>query len=484
MFDPPLRPLLTLPALWLLLSVASAETLDRRRAAQIAAERNLDLIIERLERDRSALASEAAWRPFVPELSVDFDYGHRRGAATHAQGFDQEQGFEGEAQVTMRSTLGTSAALAVGHAVSSTHPDSDPFDPRQSPHLTLTLTQPLLRDAGRVGAATDLLLAQVDAQAQRARFVRALNDVLVAVEEAYWALAFSQADVRIKTRSRDRAQQQVDETVENIRRGILAESERYIVEESLLLFEQSRIRAEEARAQAASRLARLLEMPPGQTLVALATLEQADRPDHDPETAVDLGIETSPTLQVARLEARRAEIQLAHHENQTLPALDLTASLGLRSDESSAVDAYRSLDPTTDRGLAVGLSFSIPLGGGADVARIERAQAATRQSRLRLDQLVTDLRFRIHDALRRLSAHAETLKLARKVVGMAKLKLDAEREKYRGGVSTLADVVRFQRELDTALIGERQAAVALNTAQSRLRAAQGVLHQDLGLSVE
>ena len=104
--------------------------------------------------------------------------------------------------------------------------------------LEISLKQPLLKNGWRTGAATPLKKAQLDVEQQKESFRLRINQLIVDIESAYWRLALAQADLIIKRRSQEIAQQQFEDTRENIRRGILAPSEIFVVEENLVRFQQ------------------------------------------------------------------------------------------------------------------------------------------------------------------------------------------------------------------------------------------------------
>ena len=75
------------------------------------------------------------------------------------------------------------------------------------------------------GAYTPVLEADLDEEIQLATYISNLNAILVDVEGAYWTLALAQEELVGTLRSLGRAQKQLEDTEENIRRGLLAEAE-------------------------------------------------------------------------------------------------------------------------------------------------------------------------------------------------------------------------------------------------------------------
>jgi outer membrane protein TolC len=76
------------------------------------------------------------------------------------------------------------------------------------------------------------------------------------------------------------------------------------------------------------------------------------------------------------------------------------------------------------------------------------------------------------------------LENAQKLVELAENKLETERDKYKSGLSTLIDVVRFQRDLDGALISVQRARVDVLLLQSEIAQLEGNLYNRAGLTLE
>lgn len=357
---------------------AAAEPATRpltlRQAVQTAAQRNVSLLVRRLDRDRAALGVAAAERRFTPELTFDFELAEHRFDTTPGR---NESSATGGARLTWQSLIGTSASVGLSHDVRSID-DNPPPDPGHAPRIDVSLRQALWRGAGELGAARERLEADAEARLQRARFTAALEDFLVEVEGAYWDLAFAEADVGIKTRSRDRARIQFEETRTNIDRGLLAPTELYIVEENLVRFEHSLVDAQEARSEAASGLARRLEWDAGEPS-AVDGLAGGEGALPEAADAIAIGLQRSPVLEAARLESEREGIRLAFEENRVAPRLDLAATFALNGLGDDPLAGYTSLDPHSDRETTLGVEYSIPIGHDADEARMAQARMAQRQ---------------------------------------------------------------------------------------------------------
>ncbi len=463
---------------WMVVIVALSATahadsrVTRVEAARLGAQRNLALLAARLAGERAALQADAARRDFVPTLELRGEYDD--GAATVREARDRAVSYRGT--VSWPTPLGT----VVGAEATSRESTSGAPLLDDTADVALTLKQPLLEGFGR--DATPLDEADLDARIERERFRQALEDLLAEIDAAYWDLAFAQADVAVKTRSRARAQQQFEDTRENIRRGILAEGEIYVVEENLVFFEQQLREAGERLVLAQRRLARLLQLEPSVAITASdapsfgATLQTPDAAAHD-------ALVGNPRLAAAGLEVDRQRARAAREADRALPRLDLDGRLGLAG-AGEPGDAWAEIGRGDRVDGRLGLTFAVPLSPGPERAAAEAARVEERRLAAERDRVRNEVDFAARDLLTRLHSLRERLDLARRRVELAELKLQAENQKYAAGLSTLTDVVRFQRDVDEATIGLDQLQRDLLTLHSRLLATQGALQEMFGVEVK
>ena len=462
-------------------TTASAQTQAEPRlmslteAMQLASEQSYTVLLAGLDRDIAAERAGQTRGAHIPVLSLDAEVRHRGGA-------------EGQPDT---ETLGLGATLRWGTpwgtALTTGALANETLAGALAPHgasLFFTLAQSLLRGGWEAGAYTPVLEADLDREIQRAEFRRGLNGLLVDVEEAYWELAFAQDDLAGQIRSLERARDQFNDTRENIKRGLLAEADVHIVEENVVIFEEQVVRARETLTLARSRVARLLQMEPGAAIEATDSLTQDALAVPELEEAVGVGLEGNPGLEASRARLRRAKVRLAFDLNQARPVLDLEASLTLNGAGEAFADPWSDIAALSQPDLRVGVVFEVPIGDDANEARVARGRLEKRRALLSLKDQEAQLRFRIRDLLTNLDTQASRLALAQRRVKLARLKLDAQMERYKSGISTLDEVVRFQRDLDGSLIAERRVRVQLLTSRSRLREAQGTLHRAFGVEVK
>jgi len=450
--------------------------LTLKETVRLGVERNLDLLGERLARKRSRYLSAAAYRFVSPTLSL--------GANLDSSTADdrlppRDVGVDYRAGVRWTAPMGT---------VLSAEADFDRFvsgDPRSdhSGYLTFSLRQPLLKDGWASGSGYSLELAELGRKIQDELFIGELNRLLVELHRAYWELALAEADMRIKSRSKELAKQRFEDTRENIRRGILAEIEIYVVEENLVFFTQQELSARETLQQSRRKLAELLLLDPRSPLETEDRLEGPVPGLPEVEGAVALALERNPALRAQRLRWGLAKVQRKHELNQRLPSLDLAASYKANGTAGGSDALLSEIRDGKRPGATVGLNFSIPLWLNPDRAKALSAELEQERVRVELAKQRQSVGIRVRNLLTTLETTVERLALAKRRVELGEKKLDAEGEKYKAGNSTLADVVRFQRELDQSLIGVQQEQFKLLDSRNQLLQAQGRFYESNGVTI-
>ncbi|MGH7407030.1 MAG: TolC family protein, partial [Candidatus Methylomirabilales bacterium] len=107
----------------------------------------------------------------------------------------------GNVGVRKRFTLGTELELAFNNDRTDFNSASQVVNPGYRTDLTLSLTQPLLRNFGIEVNETPIRLAKGNLAISQALFVQRVQGVVAEVEAAYWDLIFAIEDLEARRRS-------------------------------------------------------------------------------------------------------------------------------------------------------------------------------------------------------------------------------------------------------------------------------------------
>lgn len=454
-----------------------ALTMSLQQARSFAIEHNLSLLIARTTKATGELANDRAMDAFVPVLSVDGEWSDDVSLVVDGE---RNRSLRYGTQLNWSRPQGT-RLFARLNAVEFFSGQS--FLPTPTNSLQLGASQSLLQGFGK--DANLLGRASAEVELQRALFIGQVNSFLLEVEQTYWALVFAQNDVKIKQRSYERAKIQFEETSENIRRGLLARGEIFVVEENLVFFEQQLIRSQEALTLAQNQLAQLTRRPPRSEILATGDLAQRSfDPPPEYKNALNVALKKNPTVHAATLRTKQEDEQLSFQRNQYKPTLDVSAAATLSGIDPSRSQAWQQVFTARNPGWRVSLDFSVPLDRQPDRAQVEAAEIQKTRAELAEQAARDDVRYGLQDALTRWERRLDVLNLADRRMNLALEKLKNEQDKYKSGLSTLANVVLFQRDLDSARLGVQSARQDVVLAAARVYQLQGTLVERAGVEVD
>jgi len=453
---------------------------------------NLGLQELRLQRERATLAHQWERRIYFPSFYVEAGWVDSRAPALSTyQGVDDvnERSLAYDAGLAVQTPIGSQLGLSLSNTRRATNDLSAVYDPEHHNVVALHLTQPLLRGFGLGVTTADLRLSRLELEAAVQRFRLRLDELLGQVERAYWGLYLAEQDLAIKTRSLKRARVQYEQTRTNIERGLLAEPEILVVEENLVRFQRQRRQAEQ-QVHVSRAALWLLVQSGSEAAGALPALSTTEAPPPPPDQLPSLeralaGLRaSSPYLRLAALAVQSAAVEQLKAADSEQPQLDLVAAAELEGTETSLDGSLGQVGEADNRELSVGLRlqwpvfswFHKPLAEMAAASRASAEAAAERAER----ELVGQVRV-AHAAL--LNAR-DQLVFAARIRALAERKLAAEQDKYARGLSTLTDLVLFQRELDVAESGAQQARVNVALGLLRLHRLQGRVAERAGIVVQ
>ncbi|WP_337183925.1 efflux transporter outer membrane subunit [Shinella sp.] len=217
--------------------------------------------------------------------------------------------------------------------------------------------------------------------------------------------------------------------------------------------------------QSANHIATLLGVPASTITSSLIKGSAQPMPRYATRTGIpaDL-IRNRPDIRAAerRLHALTAQIGVA--ESQLYPSIELGGSIGVARNFNAVTGSLSS--------WSFGPSLSLPIfNGGALKAQVKIARSEAEQQYLTWKSTVLNAVEEVENAQTALIRDGQTVAALRKVVQSYEQTLNLARESYRGGASTILDVLDAERNVASARLSLaaaiRQLArdyVALNVA--------------------
>ncbi|OGQ95448.1 MAG: hypothetical protein A2284_17400 [Deltaproteobacteria bacterium RIFOXYA12_FULL_61_11] len=447
----------------------------------------LEMQVERTRIAEHRAALEAADLPFAAVLNLrgtaSLEEAPARQSISGVQNL-RENGLSLRAGVEQRLRTGTNLSFGYEAQRDDTNDKNALIDPLHANSGSIAVTQSLLRGFGIDLPSRDLLQTRLDLEAALCEFRRALQELLLSLTNAYWDLWLAEQEQALQEEAHERAKQQFELTSGHVEKGLLPKNDVLVVEENLVRFsaslEESRYRVGEHRRTFLSFLDPDPDLRP--VLVDSPPLEL-----RVPETRAYLAkvqLEREPGYRALLVQHRRESVSLAYEQDQLRPLVDLETSLSVNGVADTWPLSMERLGGFDAFGGQLALRFQSPFPGAALWGKREAA-------RLRLRRLDRELALQRRELAVTLSGNLEALDLRRRqhellarIADLADLKLAAEEEKYRLGLSTLNDLVLFQRERAEARGAASRALVVWHQAYMAVYASVGLLGERFGVSVE
>lgn len=477
-----------------------------------ALEHNLNIKIEVMNPEISALSVARAKEKFLPELSFSFDKRNTESASysfldAADQVETQYQSFS--AAVSQFLPSGGTLSFSLENAENETNRNFQTINPRFDSTLRVTFNQPLLKNFGLSINRKEIIVAKNNRDISRSRFKSVLMETVYSVEEAYWNLVYSIENLKVQQQSLNLAQELLAKNKRSVEIGTMAPIEIKSAAAEVATREADILQAEALVKNNEDRLRTIINFNAGMgsRYVKINPVDEPvfTEPVIDLKQSIETAIDNRPDLEQTRIDLKNKQIELRYAKNQLLPDLNLQASYwspglsgtqilyqddnplsgvvvgtvpGLAAD--ALKDAFRFLYPN----WSVGLNLNIPLSTFFSRSQVALAKVNLEQSQLRLQNDMQQVLLDIKNAVRNVQTNykrAQAYKLARE---LTQEKLKAEEEKLRVGKSTNYNVLLYQRDLVSAQSNELKAIVDANLSRAYLQKALGISLKEKNITLK
>ena len=354
----------------------------------------------------------------------------------------------------------------------------------------LLLRQPLLKDFGAEVTKNQILIARNNLSISQEEFSRQIIDSTSQVQQTYWDLVFRRQDLEVRRQQLDLAQRLLAQVRRQVEVGTLAPIEVLQAETDIARIDQEIIIAINTVRDTEDRLKRAMNLSLTGEFADVEILP-TDAPKYtatslNAEAEIAQALQQRHDLVQAKLALENQNIGLVFAKNQTLPTLDLQASLRFNGIDDSLGGGIGELSPGRHR-WEVGVVFSYPLANRAAKSRLEQNRLTIRQQLLRIKDLEETISEEVRTAVRAVQATSQLVQASRAASRLAAKQLDAEEKKLRVGLATVFTVLQFQEDLAversaeiSSLTEHLKALVRLEEAKSTLLQSYNIVIQDNG----
>ena len=444
-----------------------------------ALQNNMDLQVALIEPTiaREALSGEEA--KFESVFRARARYNDIDNATSSSLESNQAELFDLTPGVTI--PLRTGGSVTVDLPISRTKNDNEftTLNPSYTTDLAFSISQPLLRNAGRWVNTASIRIQALETQISEARAKLEVIRQLAAVDRAYWRLYASRRLLEVAQEQYELARAQLDRAERRVRAQVAPEVEVIRAQEGLAMRLEAIITADNRVRDVQRELKRVINVP-GLGMGSPILLELTSVPD-----PVDYSLNPEQFAEVAvanRMEMLELELRLAQDytnidfaKNQALPLFTLDYGYqynGLGRNLTSSLDL---LSDGRFANWTVGATFETPLGNEAAESRVHEAilrrlqRLATREARkLAITQ-------EVYNSIDQISASWQRILAARQTVVLAARTLLAEQNQFDVGARTSTDVLDAATRLADAQSNEIVALTDYQVAQVDLAFATGTL---------
>jgi len=371
---------------------------------------------------------------------------------------------------------GGSVQLAFNNNKQDTNSVFSSYNPTFNSSLSLSLTQPLLRNLKIDSGRNQLRIAKKNREISDVQFHAAIITAVATVKGYYYDLIYAFDNLEAARKNLALAGKLLDENQIRVKVGTMAPLDVVTAQAEVASREVDVITAENYLAQAQDNLKQVI-FPANDPAMWATQILPVDRPGAEAvpvniDAAVKNALANRTDVVAARKNLEIADYSLQYAHGQLLPQLDLVASYGgsgaggtqlIRDSLGGPVistipggygdalsDVFGRDYPTWT--IGANISYSIPnrsYKAAAASAQISKDQALVSFRRLEM-QVAAEVR----TAGRGVESGFKTVASTRAARVLAEQRLDAEEKKFAAGMSTNFLVTQAQRDLALARVNE------------------------------
>jgi outer membrane protein len=408
---------------------------------------------------------------------------------------------------------GTSLSVGFNNFISEQNSGRLDFNPARNVNASIQVQQRLLQGFGFAVNNRNIRIGKNNLKVSELAFKQQVISTVAGIIARYWDLVAANEDVLVKRQALALNQKLYDDNKKQVEIGTLApieiiraEAEVARSQQELTISETNLLQQETIIKNALSRT--------GVTSASLAdariiATDKIRIPENEPvqpiQDLVTKAMDMRPEVEQSRINIESAKIGLVGTKNALRPSIDAFGRFqnnGLSGDLNSlpvppvpgatntapiarnpaSVDGFflggygTALGQVFRRNFpdyAFGVTLNVPLRNRAAQSDMVREQLSIRQSEVRFQQQLNQVRVDVQNALIGLQQARARYQTAVKNRVLQEQTLDAEQKKYGLGASTIFFVIQAQRDLTSAQANEVAALSAYARARNDLERATG-----------
>ena len=470
---------------------AKTRAMSLTDCVQEALQRNLELQIERITPQISALTLHGAYGGYDPSFSLSGQHDFRlSGGGIDPTTQFQIPGTESDSQ-SFRSGLAGLAPWGLGYELfGNISENTAMFGTNRSDttrgSVGINLEQPLLKNFWIDSTRLKVAISKNRLQYSELGLRDKMMSIITAVEKAYYDLIAAKENVKVQEKALQLADQNLAENKKRVEVGTLAPLDEKQSESQVARVKADLLTAQKAVSAAHNALRGLLN---ARFEEAFEPTEQLAAPALQFSVLESLrkAMDQRPDLVQAKLDLEQQGFQLKYDRNQLFPQLDLVGSYGHSAGGASVTefsDGFNEYRMGNHPFYSFGAKLTVPLSNRSarDAYKISKLQKE--KSLLLVKQMEDSIVYEVDNNVTAAKTSFDSLDSRRQARLYAEAALEAEQKKLENGKSTSFVVLQLQKNLTEARSGEIQALADYNKALADLARSEGSTLERRGVNVE
>lgn len=352
----------------------------------------------------------------------------------------------------------------------------------------IVFTIPFLRGRGKTAVDAQEVAATHEVEAAQYDFSQVVAQLIANTATSYWNTVAASRNVAIANEAEERGKTYRDNVKSLVEADHVPRSDLNEVTANLAQRASNRIAAMQQWIAAQQQLA--LDMGLSADRLFIQAPEPADEfPDatdqplpSDSNTsmqaylALALGHRADYLAVQRRIAERQTLVKAA--ENRLLPQLNLNATVGysgLQTGRGPSEFFLATTEGVLGPNASVGLTYSFPLRNHSARGVLAETEGATQQAEMQRRDLARSIGAAVVVALENVRNAVLRVKAAGDAVRSYRSALEGERDKYKGGIGSIVDILTVEDRLTSALTDQVDAERVYSLALVQFRFATGTL---------
>ena len=322
------------------------------------------------------------------------------------------------------------------------------LNPSYSSDFSASISQPLLRNAGKRVNTYAIEISEYDRQITDARTKLEMIRIIAAADRVYWRLYAARKELEVRRQQYDLAMALYEQAQRFVAAGQMAQVEVIRAEAGTAQQLEAIIVAENNVRDRERELKRTLNKT-GLQMDTPTVIIPATEPD-----PVHYELEQNRLINIAleeRMEMLELELQIAqdistidYMENQTLPLVTMDYTYNINGLGSARDDSYDLLFDNRFADHRLGLQLLMPLGNESSKSQLRQAFYQRRQRLASRDNRKALIEYEVLNAIDQLEANWQRILASRQSVILESRLYEAERRQFELGLVTATDVLQAQ----------------------------------------